>query len=81
MKSKLASLNNRIKELTGDSEEMEKKIKGNSRKLHEFNLSEVGDILVQTHKSIRFFNWESKKLEKEETLIQSKFGVIFFPPN
>lgn len=57
---------------------MEKKIKGNSRKLDEFNLSEVGDILVQTHKSIRFFNIESKKLEKEETLNQSKFGVIFF---
>lgn len=39
-----------MEELATDSEEMGKKIKGNSRKLHEFNLSEVGGILVQTHK-------------------------------
>lgn len=70
-----------MEELTGDSEKW-KKIKGNSRKLHEFNFSEVGDTLGQTHKSIRLFNLESKKkLEKEETLNQSKFGIIFFPPN
>lgn len=68
-----------MEELTGDSEKW-KKIKGNSRKLHEFNFSEVGDTLGQTRKSIRFFNLESKKkLEKEETLNQSKFGIIFFP--